>query len=80
MDIDFPLDEILKKIGDKFVNSLCFQELLKIVYIDEELTNIQDTSMVPYGKETDGKNGVRCMQISGDGQLLATGDRSGNLR
>lgn len=56
------------------------QELLKIVYIDEGLSNIQDTSMAPFGKDSDSKNGVRCMQISPDGQVLATGDRSGNLR
>jgi len=59
---------------------LLFQELLKIVYIDEDLSNIQDTSMAPFSRDTDSKNGVRCMQISPNGQLLATGDRSGNLR
>ena len=50
------------------------------MYIDEGLSNIQDTSMATFGKDSDGKNGVRCMQISPDGQVLATGDRSGNLR
>ena len=50
------------------------------MYIDEGLSNIQDTSMATFGKDSDGKNGVRCMQISPDGQILATGDRSGNLR
>uniref|UniRef100_A0A7M5WY06 MABP1/WDR62 second WD40 domain-containing protein n=1 Tax=Clytia hemisphaerica TaxID=252671 RepID=A0A7M5WY06_9CNID len=63
-----------------YPRNLYSKELLKIVYIDEDLSNIQDTSMAPFGKDTDGKNGVRCMQISPDGQILATGDRSGNLR
>ncbi|XP_012560855.2 WD repeat-containing protein 62 isoform X1 [Hydra vulgaris] len=56
------------------------KELLKIVYIDEGLSNLQDTSMTPLGKDTDSKNGVRCMQISPNGHLCAAGDRSGNLR
>ena len=51
------------------------------MYIDEGYVNLRDTSMAPFGgKESDCKNGVRCMQISPDGQLIATGDRSGNLR
>ena len=57
-----------------------FQELLKTIYIDAALANLQDLSMVPSNKESDVKNGIRCMQISPNGDVIATGDRTGNLR
>ncbi|XP_057317012.1 mitogen-activated protein kinase-binding protein 1-like isoform X2 [Hydractinia symbiolongicarpus] len=63
-----------------YPRNLYSKELLKVVYIDEGLTHLQDTSMAPFSKDSDSKNGVRCMQISPDGQVIATGDRSGNIR
>ena len=53
---------------------------MKTIYIDAALTNLQDASMLPSKKEKDSENGVRCMQISPCGKVLATGDRNGNLR
>ena len=70
----------LKFLNCSLKKVIFHQELLKIVYIDEGLSNLQDTSMTPLGKDTDSKNGVRCMQISPSGLLCAAGDRSGNLR
>lgn len=59
-------------------------ELLKIIYIDSELQYIKNTDIGLLDKvETlsyDDRNGVRSMGISPDGQQLATGDRSGNIR
>lgn len=61
-------------------------ELLKMIYTDSELTYLCDLDFSPSGSNDkvdttyDGKNGVRCLRISPDGQHLAAGDRSGNIR
>ncbi|GAB6031726.1 hypothetical protein CHUAL_009471 [Chamberlinius hualienensis] len=61
-------------------------ELLKTVYVDEELSYICDTDRNSCGSNDkmdatyDTKNGVRCLRISPDGLQLASGDRSGNIR
>lgn len=63
------------------------KELLKILYIDDELNHIKDmdnpilsnnekSSATSY----DGRNGVRCIKINHENNHLATGDRSGNIR
>ncbi|XP_037957302.1 mitogen-activated protein kinase-binding protein 1 isoform X2 [Teleopsis dalmanni] len=54
------------------------QELLKVVYIDDELNFIKDQEAM--GETYDGRNGVRCIKISPELQHLASGDRSGNIR
>ncbi|XP_012932839.1 WD repeat-containing protein 62 isoform X1 [Heterocephalus glaber] len=59
--------------------------LLKVVYVENDIQHLQDTSHFPdwggeNGMPTDVKAGVRVMQVSPDGQHLASGDRSGNLR
>ncbi|XP_023577390.1 WD repeat-containing protein 62 isoform X2 [Octodon degus] len=59
--------------------------LLKIVYVENDIQHLQDTSHFPdrggeNGTPTDVKAGVRVMQVSPDGQHLASGDRSGNVR
>lgn len=56
-----------------------------MLYIDEHFENILDVDYNPAGTsdKTDpgeGKNGVRCLCVSPDGQYLASGDRSGNVR
>lgn len=61
------------------------QTLLKVVYVESDIQHLQDTSHFPdRGSENampvDVKAGVRVMQVSPDGQHLASGDRSGNLR
>eukprot|EP00092_Neocalanus_flemingeri_P017101 GFUD01018496.1.p1 GENE.GFUD01018496.1~~GFUD01018496.1.p1 ORF type:complete len:1358 (+),score=414.33 GFUD01018496.1:48-4121(+) len=54
-------------------------ELMKIVYIDPALTFIKADSS-RQDSLLDQKNGVRCLSISPDGEHLASGDRSGNIR
>ncbi|CAG2099985.1 unnamed protein product [Medioppia subpectinata] len=61
-------------------------ELLKILYMDPELTYICDVDVNPNENNEkqdttyDGKNGVRSLKLSHDGKHLASGDRSGNIR
>ncbi|XP_044112329.1 WD repeat-containing protein 62 [Neovison vison] len=59
--------------------------LLKVVYVENDIQHLQDMSHFPdrgseIGTPVDVKAGVRVMQVSPDGQHLASGDRSGNLR
>ncbi|XP_057613597.1 WD repeat-containing protein 62 [Chionomys nivalis] len=59
--------------------------LLKVVYVESDIQHLQDVSHFPdrgneNGTPMDVKAGVRVMQVSPDGQHLASGDRSGNLR
>uniref|UniRef100_A0A4Y0ARV7 WD_REPEATS_REGION domain-containing protein n=1 Tax=Anopheles funestus TaxID=62324 RepID=A0A4Y0ARV7_ANOFN len=60
------------------------KELLKVLYIDDELNFIKDTDNPIHSTEKnssyDGRNGVRCIKISPESRQLATGDRSGNIR
>ncbi|XP_037033889.1 uncharacterized protein LOC119072719 isoform X2 [Bradysia coprophila] len=60
------------------------KELLKVLYIDDELNYIKDVDNPILNMEKpssyDGRNGVRCIKISPDHIHLATGDRSGNIR
>lgn len=61
------------------------QTLLKVVYVENDIRHLQDMSHFPdrgseNGMPVDMKAGVRVMQVSPDGQHLASGDRSGNLR
>ena len=61
-------------------------ELLKILYMDPELSYICDPDINPNDSADkadttyDGKNGVRSLKLSPDGRHLASGDRSGNIR
>ncbi|XP_008573877.1 PREDICTED: WD repeat-containing protein 62 isoform X1 [Galeopterus variegatus] len=59
--------------------------LLKVIYVENDIQHLQDISHFPdrgseNGTPLDVKAGVRVMQVSPDGQHLASGDRSGNLR
>ncbi|XP_063108702.1 WD repeat-containing protein 62 isoform X3 [Cavia porcellus] len=65
--------------------SIFSSTLLKVVYVENDIQHLQDTSHFPdrgseNGTPTDVKAGVRVMQVSPDGQHLASGDRSGNVR
>ncbi|XP_063168590.1 WD repeat-containing protein 62 [Candoia aspera] len=58
--------------------------LLKVVYVEKSTQHLQDSTNLPDRSDNVGyldvKSGVRVMQISPDGQHLASGDRAGNLR
>ncbi|XP_073825223.1 WD repeat domain 62 isoform X7 [Musca autumnalis] len=60
------------------------KELLKVVYIDDDLNYIKDLEIVgdkaSNNSNYDGRNGVRCIKISPELEHLASGDRSGNIR
>lgn len=60
------------------------KELLKLLYIDSELSFIKDMDNPILNMEKsssyDGRNGVRCIKISPERSHLASGDRSGNIR
>lgn len=57
------------------------QELLKVLYVDPELTYLKDLDLAAAGSTEksdasyDGRNGVRSIRISPDGKHLASGDR-----
>ncbi|XP_043289127.1 mitogen-activated protein kinase-binding protein 1 isoform X8 [Venturia canescens] len=61
-------------------------ELLKVLYVDPELTYLKDLDLAAAGTAEksdasyDGRNGVRSIRVSPDGKHLASGDRSGNIR
>ncbi|XP_036329884.1 mitogen-activated protein kinase-binding protein 1-like, partial [Rhagoletis pomonella] len=68
---------------ENYRRNIYSKELLKIMYIDEEMNFIKDqdlsgdkNSNTAYG----GRNGVRCIRISLELQHLASGDRCGNIR
>uniref|UniRef100_A0A8B9CIL3 WD repeat domain 62 n=1 Tax=Anser brachyrhynchus TaxID=132585 RepID=A0A8B9CIL3_9AVES len=58
--------------------------LLNVIYVDNNTQHLQDSSsMIDKGEgagHLDAKSGVRVMQVSPDGEHLASGDRAGNLR
>lgn len=60
------------------------KELLKVIYIDDEMNFIKDMDNPTQSNEKsssyDGRNGVRCIKVSADYGQLASGDRSGNIR
>jgi len=57
------------------------QELLKVLYVDSELTYLKDLDLAAAGSTEksdasyDGRNGVRSIRVSPDGKHLASGDR-----
>ncbi|XP_018315432.1 mitogen-activated protein kinase-binding protein 1 isoform X5 [Mycetomoellerius zeteki] len=61
-------------------------ELLKVLYIDSELTYLKDLDLAAAGSTDrsdtsyDSRNGVRSIRVAPDGKHLASGDRSGNIR
>ncbi|TMW47455.1 hypothetical protein DOY81_007466 [Sarcophaga bullata] len=72
--------------NENYRKNIYSNELLKVIYIDNDLNFIKDLEIVN-DKSTpaptssyDGRNGVRCIKISPELQHLASGDRSGNIR
>ncbi|XP_031332032.1 mitogen-activated protein kinase-binding protein 1 isoform X3 [Photinus pyralis] len=82
----------LDKLNDKnargvYQRNIYSNELLKVVYIDSDMTYLKDldisTSNAGNDKQDssyDGRNGVRAIRLSPDGKQLASGDRAGNIR
>lgn len=71
---------------DYYKRNVFSNELLKICYIDPAMMSLRDVDYNPAGgtdktdTNYDGKNGIRSLCISPDGQHLASGDRIGNVR
>uniref|UniRef100_A0A670JBB9 WD repeat-containing protein 62 n=1 Tax=Podarcis muralis TaxID=64176 RepID=A0A670JBB9_PODMU len=67
-----------------FQKNIYSNNLLKIIYVENNTQHLQDLTNLPDRGENanylDVKSGVRVMQVSPDGQHLASGDRAGNLR
>lgn len=61
-------------------HNLYSQDLMRIVYVDEDTQYLKAEAEKAEGSNQDGKSGIRVLEISPDGQHLAAGDRSGNLR
>ncbi|XP_051536014.1 mitogen-activated protein kinase-binding protein 1-like isoform X2 [Myxocyprinus asiaticus] len=61
-------------------HNLYSQDLVRIVYVDEDTQFLKAEAEKAEGGSQDGKSGIRVLGISPDGQHLAAGDRSGNLR
>lgn len=70
--------------NDIYRKNIYSKELLKVIYIDDELNFIKDTDNPTQSNEKsssyDGRNGVRCIKVSTEYGQVATGDRSGNIR
>lgn len=69
-----------------FDRNVYSKEMMKIIYTGETVENLKETDVSPAIKNmrdstSDSRNtGARCLRVSPDGQTLATGDRSGNVR
>ncbi|XP_039180992.1 WD repeat-containing protein 62 isoform X3 [Crotalus tigris] len=67
-----------------FKKNVYSDNLLKVVYVEKSTQYLQDSTNLLERNDNVGyldvKSGVRVMQISPDGQHLASGDRAGNLR
>ncbi|XP_077063761.1 WD repeat-containing protein 62 isoform X2 [Siphateles boraxobius] len=61
-------------------HNLYSQDIVRIVYVDDDTQYLKAEAEKAEGGSQDGKSGIRVMGISPDGQHLAAGDRSGNLR
>ncbi|XP_048378551.1 mitogen-activated protein kinase-binding protein 1-like isoform X2 [Stegostoma tigrinum] len=67
-----------------FHRNIYSTDLIKVVYVDDNIQHLQDTTSNPdrteNGATSEIKSGIRIITISPDGQHLASGDRMGTLR
>ncbi|XP_072405290.1 mitogen-activated protein kinase-binding protein 1-like isoform X1 [Chiloscyllium punctatum] len=67
-----------------FNKNIYSMDLIKVVYVGDNIQYLQDTTSNPDRTENGGpsdiKSGIRVITISPDGQHLASGDRMGTLR
>lgn len=68
-------------------NFLTWQDLLKIIYMDNNTSALLDTDCTAASntekadpQTSENRSGIRTMCVSPDGQHLASGDRTGTLR
>uniref|UniRef100_A0A8C1Q4R7 WD repeat domain 62 n=1 Tax=Cyprinus carpio TaxID=7962 RepID=A0A8C1Q4R7_CYPCA len=66
--------------GHGLRHNLYSQDIVRIVYVDDDTQYLKAEAEKAEGASQDGKSGIRVLGISPDGQHLAAGDRSGNLR
>ncbi|XP_043115245.1 WD repeat-containing protein 62 isoform X2 [Puntigrus tetrazona] len=66
--------------GHSLHHNLYSQDIVRIVYVDDDTQYLKAEAEKAEGASQDGKSGIRVLGISPDGQHLAAGDRSGNLR
>lgn len=57
-----------------------FQDLMRILYVGENMQHLQAEGERGESAGADGKAGIRVLGVSPDGQHLAAGDRCGNLQ
>ncbi|KAG7212590.1 hypothetical protein KM043_012885 [Ampulex compressa] len=80
------LDKDISSNDTLYKKNIYSNELLKVLYVDPELTYLKDLDLAAAGSTEksdasyDGRNGVRSIRVSPDGKHLASGDRSGNIR
>ncbi|XP_076754185.1 WD repeat domain 62 isoform X2 [Xylocopa sonorina] len=80
------LEKDISPTDTLYKRNIYSNELLKVLYIDPELTYLKDLDLAAAGSTEksdasyDGRNGVRSIRVSPDGKHLASGDRSGNIR
>lgn len=80
------VDSHVKSLPDSaYQRNIYSKELLKVLYVDPELSCLKDIELQGGDRSDstaayDGKNGVRSLRISPDGNHLASGDRAGNIR
>ncbi|XP_016327370.1 mitogen-activated protein kinase-binding protein 1-like isoform X2 [Sinocyclocheilus anshuiensis] len=66
--------------GQGLHHNLYSEDIVRIVYVDDDTQYLKAEAERAEGASQDGKSGIRVLGISPDGQHLAAGDRSGNLR
>ncbi|XP_016314637.1 WD repeat-containing protein 62 isoform X2 [Sinocyclocheilus anshuiensis] len=66
--------------GHSLRHNLYSQDIVRIVYVDDDTQYLKAEAEKAEGASQDGKSGIRVLGISPEGQYLAAGDRSGNLR
>ncbi|XP_015602535.1 mitogen-activated protein kinase-binding protein 1 isoform X12 [Cephus cinctus] len=80
------LEKDISPSDTMYKRNIYSNELLKVLYVDPELTYLKDLDLATAGSTEkndasyDGRNGVRSIRVSPDGKHLASGDRAGNIR
>lgn len=74
-------DNLAGSLGTLFIHFLfVFQDLMRILYVGENMQHLQAEGERGESAGADGKAGIRVLGVSPDGQHLAAGDRCGNVQ